>query len=130
MEKSIRIDSSQSNASLLFSGIEGDSFGASFRVRDTRAAVRVWGYADAAPLVDLFRSIARDWRGWDGSRSWRSPGGEIRLSCTSDRLGHVTIEVAMVGIEKPEAWKFAGTLVVDPGQLDRIANEVQGFFAR
>lgn len=129
MEKTVSIRSSQSNSYLVFSGIEREDFGVTFRIRDARVGLRVWRDDAGMPLVELFRSMARDWRGWEGARSWRSREGGLKLSCTSDRLGHVTLEVTMNGFEKPESWRFTGTLVVDPGQLDRIANEVQEFFA-
>ena len=127
--RSVRILSSQSDSYLEFFGLEGDDFGAAFRIGDARIGLRVWCGDGGGPLVELFRSIARDWRGWDEPRSWRSREGGLRLTCTSDRLGHVTLEVTMTGFEKPEPWRFAATLVVDPGQLDRIANEVQEFFS-
>jgi hypothetical protein len=41
----------------------------------------------------LFDEMAREWRGWSGTKEWASLEGELSLSCTADGKGHVDIAI-------------------------------------
>ena len=46
------------------------------------------------PLADFFADVADDWRGWSGTKEWNGMEGGLRLSCTHDKVGHVTMRVS------------------------------------
>ena len=50
---------------------------------------------------------------------------DFRLSCTSDKLGHIALEVEWVGRDCPELWSAKFNLEVEAGQLEKIANEMK-----
>ncbi len=50
---------------------------------------------DWQSLVAFFESLAADWRGFEGVRSWGSIEGDIKFSAVSDDLGHNNIEVTV-----------------------------------
>ena len=82
-------------------------------------------------FVVLFEEMARDWRGWDGTKAWRSGVGDLELRCMHDRLGHIGIEVDLRSFEFAGAreWRAVGRVTVEAGQLDEIAREAREFFA-
>ena len=76
----------------------------------------------------FFRDLARDWRGWDGERVVESTEGHLRLSCSADRLGHVSICVGLAGDWGPSAWQAQATVSLDAGSLDEVALRARQFF--
>jgi hypothetical protein len=90
------------------------------------AATQVYLLGGCDGLDGFWRELARDWRGWEGTRSWRSLEGDLELSATSDRLGHVELEVRLdEGF--PFQWRVCGMIALEVGQLDGIAAAAQTF---
>ncbi|MDP8971616.1 MAG: DUF6228 family protein [Actinomycetota bacterium] len=75
---------------------------------------------------EFWRELARDWRGWEGTRSWGSLEGELELSVVSDRLGHVTLEVCL-SEGSPFQWQVHGIVSLEAGQRDCIAADARTF---
>lgn len=79
-------------------------------------------------LDSLFVTMADQWRGWAGEKSWGSLEGELSLSCTHDGLGHVKLAVELRRDVLDESWTARAVLVVWAGSLERIARSL-GVFA-
>ena len=94
-----------------------------------QASVRVWGYTDCDLLVDLFESVARDWRGWQGERAWASIEGEFRIGVSTNSTGKVTIAVQLSCDDGEDNWRLTIPVFSEAGQLEGIARQVATFFA-
>jgi hypothetical protein len=77
-------------------------------------------------LAGFFAGIAADWTGWDGVREWRSFEGELTLHAESQRTGHVHLRVDL-RCGTPPDWKAQAGLLLESGQLDRLASAAQEF---
>ena len=90
------------------------------------AQTNIWlGPAGAEePLPDFFADLAENWRGWSGTKEWRGMEGGLRLSCTHDKVGHVTLGISLSS-NSGSGWETRVDVPVDPGQLDHIASEVR-----
>ncbi len=75
-------------------------------------------------LTRFFEYIAKCWKGWNGEKKWTSLEGELRLICTTDSLGHVSIEATLF-----DGWSVRNTFYVDAGQLEQLASDIKKFFA-
>ena len=42
-------------------------------------------------LKKFFEELAKNWKGFDGEKEWKSLEGEFTLICISDNLGHFAI---------------------------------------
>ncbi len=76
-------------------------------------------------LVDFFAELAQDWRGWSGTRDWRSLEGDLAISATSDDLGHchLIFEIADGPLSSWSA-KFEG-ISIDAGEdLNALARSL------
>jgi hypothetical protein len=107
---------------------------AEFQVRLTdhnlSAAGRVYaGYSHAHP-APLFAEMARQWAGWQGELHWRSLEGELTLRCGRDRLGHISIRVELRFGPLHDDWRAAATVMVEAGQLERLARQASTFFGQ
>jgi hypothetical protein len=80
------------------------------------------------PPTKLFVDIAREWSGWKGEKKWGALEGEYNLSATCDSLGHITLKVGMMPNAYPPVWSAIVSLVIEAGQLDKLAREVETFF--
>jgi Family of unknown function (DUF6228) len=120
-----------------------------------RISIRAGTMLSASVAVGLhqrfekfFSEMARDWRGWDGERTFtaRSPGAladSFRLGASADGRGHVRLiaEVGQpwlpeketaeyethVGLSDPDeggTWAASVGLVLEAGQLDDYAADV------
>jgi hypothetical protein len=122
------LKSADSASTLTLSDIVGDRFTACYSSPEVTVSRRVWAYTDFGLLVDLFQSMARDWKGWDGERTWGSIEGEFSISATADRLGHVSLSLGFTQNDASEPWSVSVQLNLEAGQLERIARHVTALF--
>jgi len=124
----VTIKSTDSGAKLVFSGIEGDYFVATYDSPEVRVSKRVWGYSDCELFVDLFESMAAEWRGWEGEKIWSSIEGEFSVSGASDKKGHIRLKLGFTKFEGSEPWKLESILNLEAGLIDGIAKKLRSFF--
>jgi hypothetical protein len=91
------------------------------------ASERVWDHMPQN-WSRFFQAMAESWRGWDGERVIESLEGQLRLSCTTDRLGHVAVRVHLRGDMGGSDWRAEDTVYVEAGQLEDIARRAQQYF--
>jgi len=77
-------------------------------------------------FADFFGGIATNWKGWKGAREWSALEGEMNLKAHSDRTGHVYLSVEIQD-GAPPRWQLNATLVLEAGQLDRLATDGREF---
>jgi hypothetical protein len=78
--------------------------------------------------AELFEGLARDWRGWVGERIVESLEGQLKVSCTADRLGHVSLRVELRGDPSGSQWHAADTICLETGQLEDLAHRAKDYF--
>jgi hypothetical protein len=78
-------------------------------------------------LAALFEELAASWKGWEGAKEWSSVEGDFSLSCKSDGLGHVAIEVTLKSGLYEDDWCVKAVIHVEAGQLDEITGKVSEF---
>lgn len=101
---------------------------AELRVGDLRATQTVVeGDSGFAALAAFAAQIAADWRGWDGTRTWESVEGDLRIEARHD--GHVDLRVVL---RDGPTWTWTATalLRLEPGeQLSAIAADLHALAA-
>lgn len=80
----------------------------------------------ALPL--FFDDLAKHWKGWSDTKSWTSLEGGLRLEATTDGLGHIYLRVILRAIEIAAGWRVQTTLLIEAGQLDRLAIDAKNVF--
>lgn len=93
-----------------------------------QASKSIWGFTDCWLLVDLFDSVARDWQGWPGERTWQSIEGDLRVAFTSRSTGQITLSVNLRNNSGEDDWQISAPIFLEAGQLERIAIQVATFF--
>ena len=102
-------------------------FSAMFRSAGLEARTRVLAYQpEGLGLTTLFRSMAKEWRGWSGAQAYDSLENELSLLCRHDGLGHVNISVKLAGGSN-RSWSLKGTVVVEAGALEELARAAERF---
>ena len=79
-------------------------------------------------LPNFFEDLAEHWKGFAGTKSWYSLENHMMLDATSDKLGHVFLRVTLSIMDGPSDWEVKATLLVEAGQLDRLAREARNVF--
>jgi hypothetical protein len=130
MSREVIIKSADTGAKLEFLDVKGEHFTVVFSSVTLSASQRVWGYTDCRQLANLFREMAQSWKGWEGVKTWGSIEGEFNLACTSDKLGHVTLEVDLVERDTSEPWSTKFNIQIETWQLEKIANEMITLFGK
>jgi hypothetical protein len=132
MNESVTVKSPNGNRFLAFSEPEGDYFSVALGGSDCSARRRVYAYKDQRHLVALFASMAEEWRGWEGEKSWCSIEGEFELHATSDSLGHVALRVVLTNANEgpSEPWRVESTVMIEAGRLEGLRSEVADLFRR
>jgi hypothetical protein len=80
------------------------------------------------PLADFFADLADDWRGWSGTKVWNGMEGGLRLSCTHDKVGHITMRVSL-SRHSGTGWETHVDVPLEAGQLDHVATEMRRLLA-
>jgi hypothetical protein len=75
----------------------------------------------------FFEDLVANWKGWEGVKEWSSVEGDFVLSCTSDGLGHVAMEVMLKSGVYEDDWCVKAVIHVEAGQLEGIAAKVKQF---
>ncbi|MGH7553405.1 MAG: DUF6228 family protein [Longimicrobiales bacterium] len=114
---------------LEFSHFEGEYIQVDLRSASHSAIKRVCCYTDPTGVARLFEAAASEWRGWSGAKRWESIEGELTLELTSDRAGHITLDVSIVNdLGGPDTWRVKSQLSLEAGQLDGLAKEAARLF--
>ena len=62
-----------------------------------------------------------------GEKNWETYEGGLRLSCTSDRLGHIAVSVELYERSGQDGWFVQGDVPLEAGQLDQLAVDAARF---
>jgi hypothetical protein len=92
-----------------------------------RAETHVWLSELDIPLSAFFRDLSEHSRGWKGEKEWETYEHGLRLACTSDRLGHITVTVDLYERSGFDGWLVQGAVPIEAGQLDGLAAEFTRF---
>lgn len=118
----LSLKSSNSDAAINFSDVEGDRFRVSVVARDRSVSRTVYAFTDAFGVADLFAQAAREWKGWDGAKVWQSIEGELQLELSHDRRGHVRLRVRLRSdAGGADSWRHEAEIELDAGQLEALA---------
>jgi hypothetical protein len=74
-----------------------------------------------ADLGEFFTSLAKDWKGWQGERTWATLEDEFQLTASSDSLGHVRLAYRIRPPHTGFNWELRGALELEAGQLESLA---------
>ncbi len=117
------LKSTQSATLLRFEWVGVEQMVATVETVGLSASTDVYTFMSGVP-IDLFEAIAREWRGWQGPKQWESLEGELKLTATMDRTGHVSVQVEL---RRGGAWELRAWIVLEAGQLDAIAAQLRRF---
>lgn len=123
-----RIESSETEATLLFTGIRGDYFTVVLSSGPVNASRDVWAYTDAYLLADLFEWMAAQTKPWSGTEGWESIEGEFKIYASCSTLGAVTFDIEMNHLGIAEEWRLKGQIKSEFGQLPRLSTKARSFF--
>lgn len=112
-----RIKSSETEATLLFSGIRGDYFTVTLSSGPVNATRDVWAYTDAYGLAGLFEWLASQSKPWSKTEGWESIEGELKIYVNCSTLGEITFDVEMNHFGVAEEWRVSSQIKSEFGQL-------------
>ncbi|MCX4970829.1 DUF6228 family protein [Streptomyces sp. NBC_00654] len=85
-------------------------------------SVRTW---DGDGLDSFLSSLAEDFRGWEGARTWHSLEYDLALSAEHRSGGHVHLTWGIHDRPPAEEWHFETTTVHAAGEdMQRLAEEI------
>ena len=128
MAETLKIDSPDNAACLTLRRLDQDYSVAEVSGKGLNASIRVGSFLSES-LGEFFAGLAENWKGWSGARTWNSLEGEFGLRARSDRTGHVQLSVRLTE-GGPPAWEVEVNLILEAGQLDRIATDASAFITR
>ena len=109
-----------------------DYFDVSLNATGLRASTRIYNiyyHGAASDLPAFLQDIALNWRGWAGEKRWTSVEHDLKMTCTSQPLGHINIVVELHSyMTDPFIWDVRHTLALESWQLDELAARSEKFF--
>jgi hypothetical protein len=128
--ESVTIKSVKGRRALTLSNRNGDYFDVELAGDAVSAKKGIWGYTDTDFLAGLFESIAQDWKGWNGERQWAAIEGDLRITATCDKLGHIRLDVVIRNNDLEDDWQLDVPIYLDAGGLDVIASNMRRFITQ
>jgi Family of unknown function (DUF6228) len=119
------VNSSKDQAALELNEFDRNFFKATLRSRGVSATTNVGTYMSDG-LAELFAFFSNNWKGWEGSKNWRSLEGELYIDAHSDRLGHVYL-IVRLSDGAPARWTLEANLVLEAGMLAELAARAREF---
>ena len=113
------------DACLVLSQPDRDTYLATLSHGDLRSHERVNHLCEGG-FAAFWARLSDSWRGWDGRIEWESLEAQLVLGATSDRLGHVGLEVELCH-GAPPVWSARSWLVLEAGQLESLATQAARF---
>ena len=127
--ESFSIKSVRSDSELVFDDYDGDHFTVQLVGSELSASLRVWGYTDCQPLVEMLAYLASLRADWSSPAEWSSIESEFAMKIRCDSWGHVLVAVHMQRVRGgPEDWKLDAEIETELGQLPKIASNAAQFF--
>lgn len=123
-----RVQSSETEAELLFFGVNGDNFSVAFSSGTVNCQREVWAYTDAYGLADLFEWMASQSKPWKTSEGWESIEGEFKLYASCNVRGNITFDLELNHLGCTEEWRVKSQLKSEFGQLPSLAKKARAFF--
>ena len=130
MNKTIEIRSARDGVALTLSNfvwedrsVLAESFLVSIKNYEVQAETRASSFM-APSLRDYFQDIATCWRGWEGEKRWATLEGELELTATADKTGHIRLAIFLRAPYTGYHWELRSALELEAGQLDSIASNV------
>ena len=125
MTGTIELKSSVDGSTLTFSKTASSRDGIDFDV-----AVRTPFFAGVAPASTylngspslMFAEMAKEWRGWKGTKRWSDLEKRVTFEAECDSLGHIKLVVELIGQDYDA--KLRVLLGFDSGQLDAIHQSI------
>jgi len=125
------VRSTRSDVSLELTACGGEYVDVSITRHDLTARHKVTVYTDPDGIARFFRSMAYEWRGWSGSKTWESLEGELRLSASRDSVGHVFVAVGLMTAQgAPDPWRVEAELTIEAGMLEQVATDAEALFSQ
>ncbi|HWB44030.1 MAG TPA: DUF6228 family protein [Hyphomicrobiaceae bacterium] len=106
---------------------EGTIFRCTLEKGAFRGEVVANTYLVGPPSI-LFAAIAREWRGWNGAKTWQDRDYALTLKAHCNSGGAVTLHVEMRLDQPPELTTLTSSLYLESAYLDRIAREAADLF--
>jgi hypothetical protein len=82
----------------------------------------------SGPPTTMFKEMAANWRGWEGEKTWEDLEGRVKLSAASDKTGHISVKVTLVGPDYDS--RVVAVLTYEAGALESMHTQVSGLFSR
>ncbi|MBZ5638858.1 MAG: DUF6228 family protein [Acidobacteriia bacterium] len=98
--------------------LSGGALNAIFRAYDNRLD----------GIAKFFESMAAETNGWTGNKSWGSLEAHLSMNATTDRLGHVYLQVILRDCDDPAEWRVEATVLLEFGQLESVAKAARRVF--
>jgi hypothetical protein len=110
---------------------DGSPFTIDVELRSSGLAAELPVYASAnsgfQDVARFFADMARDWRGWEGTRRYESLEGDLAIAASHH--GHVALDVELVS--HTHEWTASAHVTINPGEdLARAAAEIDALLGR
>lgn len=126
MESTVILKSAHDGTTLEFFERGGGYFLVRISGPNMQATAKFYEY-EPAHLKRFFSDLAANSKGWPAKKEWGSLEGELALSATADSLGHISLAVQLRSGPYPLDWKLSAMILLEAGQLDRLAASVAAF---
>jgi hypothetical protein len=93
---------------------------------DLTAVARVDNSPCGEMLPNFFADLSKNWKGWEGEKSWRALEDEFRIDASTTKTGHIILKVT-INLHQYQ-WRVIADISLEAGQLENVEKKMRKFF--
>ncbi len=128
MSNSVTIKCSNYGSILTFSEKTDDYWFVGIKGKDLSGKIRIHDHIDNPER--LFKDISKDWKGFEGTKSYKSLEGELVITARHDRKSHIELQIALTPNDSPDDWVLKFKIFIQINQLEHLSQKVEEFFEK
>ena len=92
-------------------------------------STKTYLYTDGVELANFFKSMASDWKGWTGIKTWASIESDFELEATNNGTNSVDLVFNLrKNLGADDDWALKGRTKIELDVLDKIAGEIERLY--
>ena len=99
-----------------------------FSSQNVKVSTKSYLYRDAEELSTFFKSLAANWKGWEGCKTWHSIESDIHFEAIHNNLGAIILKFQIQQDQTSNPWAFKGQISIELGMLQSISENAEKIF--
>ena len=116
---------------LLLGPLENEYLEVHYQTKGIEVSIKPYLYTDGVELANFFKSMANEWKGWAGIKTWSSIEGDFELEATNNSINSIDLVFNLrKNVGDDDDCIFKGKIKIELSALDKIAEDIEKLYQK